>query len=512
MRHDVGGTRRSTRAMVRALAVALALALVTAAVPAAAAGGPLVDAVKRRDAAEVRALLADKVGVNDREGDGATALHWAVDTGDAELVDLLLAAGATPGLANDLGVTPLHLACAAADEALVTRLLRAGAAADPASAVGVTPLMEASRTGNIAVVKALLAAGASARAAEPARGQTALMWAVSRRHADIVQALLAASADVRAKTVARPVTVMRDRGPGRGAKTSVRHATPGLQGGSTGLHFAAQVGDAASARLLLGAKAPVDETSADGMTPLVLAAFSGHGDVARVLLEHGADANAAGAGYTALHAAAMRGDLPTTQALLAHGAQADPRLAKGSPVRRFASQWALPNTFIGATPLFIAAAYQEAAVVEALLKAGASPNVALPSGMTPLLVAAGVGFEKEVRPSDLARWNLVDSDFPEVPMAEPDVLATVQALVDAGADVNAVNGDGNTAMHPAASLGMVRVIQLLADHGAKLDVVNKNGRTPLDLATPRVDPRSKAGLGSKAAEDLLKKLSAGAPK
>ena len=89
---------------------------------------------------------------------------------------------------------------------------------------------------------------------------------------------------------------------------------------------------------------------------------------------------------------------------------------------------------------------------------------------------------------------------------EDDVLATVRLLVAAGADVNAVNADGNTALHPTASAGLVRVIRLLADHGARLDVKNKNDRSPLDLATPRVDPRSPPGLGSKAAEDLLRRL------
>ncbi len=497
----VSSSIKSSRA---ALVFTLAIAL--GGVSGSAAGGPLVDAVKKRDAASVRALLADKVDVNAREGDGATALHWAVSGDDATLVELLLRAGAKAVLANDLGVTPLHLAAANGNAAVVARLLEAGAPADAVSAAGVTPLMEASRQGSVQVVRALLKAGASATAREPGRGQTALMWAVSRQHPEAVKALLDAGADVRARTVARTVTVMLDRGPGRAAKTSMQHGAQVQQGGLTALHFAAQVGDATSARLLVGAGAPVNEPAADGNTPLVLAVFSGHGDVARVLLEQGADANAAGAGYTALHAAAMRADVATTRALLAKGAKPNARLTRGSPVRRFASQWALPNTFRGATPLFVAAAYQEAGVVRELLAAGAQPDAVLENGMTPLLVAAGVGFEKEVRPTDLARWNIVDSDFPEVPTAEDDVLATVKALVEAGADVNAVHADGNTALHPTASTGMVRVIQLLADHGARLDVKNKNDRSPLDLATPRVDPRSSAGLGSKAAEELLRKL------
>jgi ankyrin repeat protein len=476
-----------------------------------AQAGPLVDAVKRRDAAEVRALLADKVDVNAREGDGATALHWAVSQEDATLVSLLLEAGATPGPANDLGVTPLHLASALGNADLVTRLLTAGAAADPATPVGVTPLMEAARVGSAPIVRALVATGAAPAAREHERGQTALMWAVARRHADVVAALLAAGADVRARTAARTVTVMLDRGPGREAKTSMQHGAQVQQGGFTALHFAAQVGDAASAALLADAGAPLDDAAADGNTPLVLAAFSGHGNVARLLLARGASANATGAGYTALHAAAMRGDLETTAALLAKGADPNARLTKGSPVRRFASQWSLPRTFTGATPLFVAAAYRETAIVRAIVAAGAQPNVAIESGLTPLVVAGGVTFEKEVRPTDLARWNLVDSDFPEVPTAEADVHDTLAVLVSAGANVNATDANGTTALHPAASNGWVTVIQLLADAGAKLDTENKNGVTPLALAEPREDGRTKRGLGSKAAQELLQKLLATRP-
>ena len=494
---------RFVRDLSRTLVLTCAVVAVSTSV---ASAGPLVDAVKRRDAAEVRALLADKVDVNAREGDGATALHWAVSQEDAPLVTLLLEAGASPGPANDLGVTPLHLAGALGRADLVTRLLAAGAAADPATPAGVTPLMEAARVGSVDAVRALLAKGAAATARERERGQTALMWAVARRHADVAAALVAAGADVRARTAARTVTVMLDRGPGREAKTSMKHGAQVQQGGFTALHFAAQVGDAASAALLADHGAPLDEPAADGNTPLVLAAFSGHGEVARLLLARGANANAAGAGYTALHAAALRADVETTRALLAKGANPDARLTRGSPVRRFASQWALPRTFAGATPLFVAAAYREAAVARVLVAGGAQPNLAIESGLTPLLVAGGVAFEKEVRPTDLARWNLVDSDFPEVPTAETDVHDTLSVLIDAGADVNATDANGTTALHPAASNGWTTVIQRLADAGARLDIENKNGVTPLALAEPREDGRTKRGLGSKAAQELLQKL------
>ena len=205
---------------------------------------------------------------------------------------------------------------------------------------------------------------------------------------------------------------------------------------------------------------------------------------------------------------AMRADLETTRALLAHGADPNARLLQGSPVRRFASQWALPRSFLGATPLFIAAAYREAAIVRELLAWGAAVDAAIGTGVTPLLVAVDTTFEKEVRPTDLARWNIVDSDFPEVPTAEEDVTATVRLLLEANADARALDGNGSTALHPAASNGWTTVIQLLADRGTPLDVVNKNGATALALATPRTTGRG-GQLGSEAAAALLQRLLAG---
>lgn len=475
-----------------------------------ASASPLVDAVRQHDLDTVRALLERGVDVNTPAGDGATALHWAVYYDDDQLVTRLLAAGADPRAANDLAITPLHLASANGNPAITRALLARGAEPDVASETGVTPLMEAARNGNVETVRALLDAGAQINRHERTRAQTALMWAVARQHADVVQTLVARGADVHARTRTRQLTVMLDQGPRRTVKTSRQDARQIDAGGTTALLFAAQVGDLASARHLLAAGARVDDAAGDGNTPLVSAAFAGRPEVAAALIAAGADVNAAGVGYTALHAAALRGDLRTVSALIASGADVHATISKGSPVRRFGSQWALPTPLTGATPLFVAAAYLEIPVMQALVAAGARPTAGLPNGTTALLAAAGVAVEKEARPSDLERWNLVDSDSPVVPRAEDDVLAAVVLLLDAGAHPDEANDAGDTALHAAAGAGMTRVIQQLADRGATLDVKNKNGQTPLALTLPR--PRQPGGPaaapGSKAAEDLLRKLGA----
>ena len=477
------------------------------------AATPLIDAVRQHDIAAVRALLQKRVDVNARQGDGATALHWAVYADDRAMVDLLLGAGADVNATNDLSITPLYLASANGNAQVVHALLAKGASPNTPSETGVTPLMEAARSGAADAARALIDRGADVNARERDRQQSALMWAVARRHPEVVKLLLAHKADVHARTRVRPLTVMLDQGPARTVKTSKQDARQIEAGGSTALMFAAYAGDAESAKLLLAAGANVDDAAADGNSALVVATFAGFPAVARVLIDAGADVNASGAGYAALHAAALRGDVATVLALLAKGANPNVQLTKGSPVRRFGSQWALPTPFTGGTPLLVAAVYGEVAIIKALLAAGADPTIALRDGTTPLLAAAGVAVQKEARPADLVRWNIVDNDTPAIPRAEPDVLEATKLLLDAGADVTHANDAGFTALHGAASSAMTSVIQLLADRGAVLDAKNKAGQTPLSLTAPRgrgPDSRSTSGASSaaKAAEELLRKLGA----
>ena len=471
---------------------------------------PLVDAVKQQDVAAVRSLLKAGADVNAPEGDGATALHWAVHAEQIELTRMLIAAGATVDVANDLGITPLYLASAAGNAAIVTLLLDRGAKAASAAPSGVTALMEAARSGSVETVRLLLTHGADVNARERSREQTALMWAAARRHPDIVGLLLAHGADVQARTAVRPLTVMLDRGPRRAVKTAMQDARTLERGGSTALLIAAQSGSVESARQLLAAGGKANDQAADGTSALVMATMSGHPALAALLLEAGADPNTAGAGYNALHAAALRGDLSTVKALLARHADVELPITRGSRVRRFGSQWALPTTLQGATPLIVAAAYVEPDIVRALLEAGARPGAALADGTSALLVAAGTPVEKEARPSDLVRWNIVDSDTPVVPRAEPDVLAVVTMLLDAGANVNDVAlATGDTALHGAAGDDLPSVIQLLVERGANLNARNKDGRTALDLTLPRPPQgRSSGAAGLPRSEAMLRKLGA----
>jgi ankyrin repeat protein len=446
---------------------------------AAAGDVRLIDAVRARNLDRVRALLAERVNVNAPQGDGATALHWAVHLDDMPAVETLIRAGARPDVADDTGATPLYLACVNRSPAVVSRLLAAGANPNAALLSGETVLMTCSRAGEAAAVRALLDKGALVNARESAHNQTALMWAAAQSHSGVVGALLERGADVRARSREYTQTVTSEVTQ-RAGREELNYTVP--RGGSTALLFAARSGDTDTARLLLAAGADVNDRLPDGASALVVAAHSGQGAFAKMLLDKGADANAAGAGYTALHAAVLRGDLDLVKALLAHGANPNAPLAKGTPSRYYSKDWALnASALVGSTPLWQAARYGDVPVMRALAAAGADPKVAHTDRSTILIVAVaansgyGTGDRREryLGPGDTA---------PTPEENERVTYAAAAAAIELGADVNATNQAGETALHVAAAQAVDSVARLLVEKGANIEATNKRGLTPLGVA------------------------------
>jgi ankyrin repeat protein len=470
----------------------------------AAAGDPrLIDAVKDRNIEAVRSLLKERADVNARQGDGATALHWAVHRQDDSLVDLLLRAGAKPDLADDTGATPLYLACLNRSAATIERLLQARANPNAALVSGETVLMTCARTGEAAGVRALLARGANVNAREPGHDQTALMWAAAQSHPAAVEALLKGGGDVRARSRTYTQTVTSEVTQ-RAGREELNYTVP--RGGSTPLLFAARSGDAESARMLIEAGANVNETLPDGASALVIAAHSGHTGTATVLLEQGADPNATEVGYTALHAAVLRSDLALVNALLAHKANPNAQITRGMPVRRTSQDFELPKTLLGATPYLLAAKFLEADIMRALAAGGADTRLPMNDGATALLAAAGMGIvapaQDERRGTNRRGLAIIDGGKVEL---ESQVVETVTAALSLGSDINGTNPAGETALHVAAAQGYDSVVKLLVERGADLNARTAKGQTPLGALVARA-----GGRGSrKSTIDLLRSLGAG---
>jgi ankyrin repeat protein len=427
----------------------------------------LIAAAKSSDAAAVRALIQKKADVNEAEGDGATALHWAAYRDDLESADLLIRAGANVNAANDLGATPLWNASLNGSTAMVRRLLEAGANPNLALIAGETPLMVASRSGKAEIAAQLLAKGADPNA-RGSRNQTALMWAAAQKHPDVVTLLLTHGADVQAKT---DVWTLMMAVPPHGVPEYNRLIP---HGGDTALMFAARAGDLASARLLVAAGASVNDEDAWGVTATTLAAHSGFGALVEFLLDNGADPNAAKAGFTALHAAVMQGDERAVSALLERGADPNARVEIWTPTRRSSADFHFNPPLVGATPFWLAARFTQPNLMRLLARHGADPLFVHKSDYTvsesyarrqqqttALMAAVGMG-------GGGTGWVQI-----ELARREPLMLEAAKAAVEFGVGVNAANDDGLTALDAAKALKYETVTAFLEERGARAGVPQK---------------------------------------
>jgi ankyrin repeat protein len=392
-------------------------------------------------------------------GDGSTPLHWAAYRDDLAKVDQLIRGGASVNAATDIGVTPLWTASLNGSEPIVRRLLAAGADPNMALLSGETPLMAAARAGKTVVVDALLAKGANPNA-RGARGQTALMWAVAQKHDDVVKRLLIGGADVHARTDTWSQMMAV---PPHGLPEYNRMIP---HGADTALMFAARAGALASATLLVEAGANVNDHDAWGVSATTLAAFSGYGDVARFLLDKGADPNNDTPGFTALHCAIMRRDEQTVAALLAHGADANIPVKAWTPTRRASDDYHFMPALVDATPYWLAARFTQPDVMRILAKHGADPQVVHVSNYvqgegyqrrtertTAIMAALGMGGGTAWMPIDRSARDAL-------------ILESVKVAVELGADVNATTMDGRTALDSARAQKYAAVAAFLESRGA----------------------------------------------
>ena len=267
--------------------------------------------------------------------------------------------------------------------------------------------------------------------------------------------------------------------------------------GMTALHWAADRGDLEMARMLVYAGAGLEAvTRMAEYTPLHLASRAGHGAVVRALLEAGSDpaAPTASGGATPLHLAAAAGDAEAVAALIDHGADVDAREERA-----------------GQTPLIFAAAQNRVEAIRALLAGGADPSLATTVvDMVELEESLRGGEQDRVRQqinaqlaARAAQEQKEEGEEEEKPAEAPKPLSmgqqvghmggmtallhaarqghaeAVEALLDAGTDIDRVSADGTTPIFIAALNGHFDLVMALLERGADPNLANHAGGTPL---------------------------------
>ncbi len=345
------------------------------------------------------------------------------------------------------GATALHWAAHWDDLAMAAALLRAGARSDATNDYGVTPLFLAATNGSPQMVAALLKSGANPNAAL-ATGQTVLMTAARTGNVAAVEALLSAGATVDAKH------------------------------------------------------------SAKEQTALMWAIAERHSDVARVLIEHGANVKASTkSGFTPLLFAAREGDLASARLLLAKGVDvnesANSDMAQLQPSTEGGREGAYSrntSSFDGATPLLVATVRGHVDLALFLLEQGAHPDGDLAvAGYSPLHWASTTFELTPITYPGVAapgEWNAM-AGIPD----RSQKITLIKALLARGANVNARTtkrpltqaslgavftsspGVGATPLFAAAGSADVEVMRLLLAHGADPSIKSANDETLVMIAS-----------------------------
>jgi ankyrin repeat protein len=443
---------------------------------------------------------------------GSTPLWLAASRGDAAIIEALLKGGADANEQLPLGRRPLMLAARSGNVAAVRALLDRGAEPNAREDQrGTTALMQAADQGHADVIAVLIEHGAEVAAGsapvlrdgrtaalgksgdprqavrrqviavlceQPSPDLSTLSALTAQSSGNTEDAALASAASAGDNPCANQGEQIIFTGGGR------NRAPREPDGGElTPLVYAARAGSIDAARVLLDAGADANQVTRYGWSALLAATQNRNYEMGKFLIEHGADVNLANkGGWTPLYLATDNrnlegGDYPTRvpdmdhleyiELLLEAGADPNARLSESTETRTvFTNQWLDEE---GATAFLRASQSGDVELMRLLLEHGADPHFYTELGVTPLAVAAGIGWVEGVT-SERSPAQTVEA---------------VKMLLELGIDPDYQAETGRTALHGAAHKGATEVVRILVAAGARMDIRdfgNTDNRGSAELA------------------------------
>ena len=461
-------------------------------VPAQTRPGSLASLIQRGDRKAAIERIRAGADVNEAQPDGTRPIHWAVFKVDYELLDALIAKKAKADVTNEFGATPLAEAVKVTDARMVKTLLDAGAGVEGANLDGETALMLAIKTGELPLVQMLINAGANVNTVEKEHKQTPLMYAAAadKNAGEMVKLLLSKGADV------KPRSLSYDWPSHFSDEPRVQYHP---FGGLTALLYAARDGCYDCVEALIAKGADLNVPTPEGVTPLMIALDNDNNDIAKLLLDHGANPGVWDwYGRTALYIAIDRKDggssglrgvsidpghsartsvMDVIKALLAANVDPNAELRMHRPTRGgYTGRFSDPLQDLGATPLLRATLANDTEVIQALLARGASPNINA-MGVTPFLVAAGVGGGQRGGQGTA----LLDLFVQHGADVNAQVTGTKTYSMRIARGSPAAANEGMTALHVAVQSGRAELVRYLLEKGANPEIADSNGRKAIDL-------------------------------
>jgi ankyrin repeat protein len=460
-------------------------------------------AVRAANVDIARALLDASADPNCLDVEGRALLYSAVSTKNLALTQLLLEHGARVN-PSDEGLlafldNPLRIAVGQGDERMVELLLSRGAKTlDSArftmdGPAAPTVLEQAIETGSLAITKLLLEHGVSVNAADD-EDYASLDFAANSGRIEFVELLLAhganpAHSDAWSEAQRRGDSSMAAFLAAHGFPTEAEPSSD-----ATSLEEAVAMGDRAMLETLLAQESDPEQLADKRQRALELAVASGNVAMVESLLAHGADPNAEQYGMLPLVIAAGGGDRAMVELLLARGADASKPTSSGPAALDHAVEVANVEIMTlliarGAKPsvlhedqLFASIALGDLAALAAFLNPRDDALRAVDeNGLSPLHVAATKG------QVELCRF-LLDAGMPVdvidplgyTPLHWAGNDAVARALIDAGAAVDALDDLGDT---PLAWAKDAQIAATLIAHAADVAHVNGEGMSPFMRAT-----------------------------